>query len=316
MRHCGEHALEHGDVAPDASHFILTDCLVGVLGLKTNTLIDALVPWRPDFDRDRPMFEPLRPLLEPFRLHREWPGLDAYQQLLDSLDEPLRTRHGAALSVVPQDARPDHFEQHYAPRIYLSGEIQSRTRNWHDFFQLLTWLLFPRTKATINALHFPGARARNAGGGDRGRRTALENMLSLFDEGGAVLISSDDTLLQLARDFQWKTLFWERRDELASRFECITFGHALYEKGLKPYLGMTANAILIEVEDDYFAQPMARRHVDIDDRLTSIFERGERYTRPRDLSPFPILGLPGWDRENENEAYYDNIRYFRPGRGR
>jgi len=258
----------------------------------------------------------LRPLLEPFRHHRDWPGLDAYQHLLDSLDEPLRTRHGAPLRVVPQEGRPDHFEQHYAPRIYLSGEIQTRTRNWHDFFQLLTWFLFPRAKATINALHIPGARARNAGGEERGRRTALENMLSLFDEGGAVLISSDDTLLQLVRDFQWKRLFWERRDELATRFECITFGHALYEKGLKPYLGMTANAILMEVDDDYFRLPMAQRLDDIDGCLASLFERGECYTQPRDLSPFPILGLPGWDKDNENEAYYDNSRYFRPGRGR
>lgn len=284
--------------------------------MKTNTRIDSLVPWHPDFDCGSPMFEPLRPLLASFRRFSNWPGLDAYQRLLDSLDQPLRTHHGVELKVVPQDGKPNHFEQHYAPRIYLSGELQTRTRNWHDFFQLLTWFIFPKTKAVINAIHIPSAKARIEGGGELGHRTPMENMLSLFDEGGAVLLSSDESLLQIVRDFEWKELFWERRDELATKFECITFGHAMYEKGLKPYIGMTANTVLLKVDENYFAQPLAQRLADIDCRLAAIFEKGELYIKPRDLNPFPLLGLPGWDMDNELEAYYDNSNYFRPGRGR
>ncbi len=284
--------------------------------MKTNTRIDALVPWNPEFDIGKPMFEPLRPLLARFRHFHQWPGLDAYQQLLDDLDQPLRTRHGAALKVVAQSGKPDHFDQHYAPRIYLDGEVQTRTRNWHDFFQLLSWFVFPRTKAIINSIHVPFARARLEQGGDSGRRTPVENMLSLFDEGGAVLLSSDASLLQLVRDFEWKELFWRRRKELESRFECVVFGHAMYEKGLKPYLGMTANTILIEVEPEYFDQAMASRLDFIDARLAGIFEQAQLYTKPRDLNPFPLLGLPGWDEANEAEAYYANTDYFRPGRRR
>ncbi|MDH3343155.1 MAG: DUF3025 domain-containing protein, partial [Gammaproteobacteria bacterium] len=221
--------------------------------MKTNTRIDALVPWHPNFDSKQPLFEPLRPLLTPFRKFAEWPGLDTYQQLLDSANPPLRTQHGAALKIVAQQGRPDHFEQHYAPRIYLHGEIQTRTRNWHDFFQLLTWFIYPRTKAVINAIHIPRAKQRLENG-EVGRRSPVENMLSLFDEGGVVITSSDPTLLQLIRDFKWKQLFWQRRDELAGKFECTTFGHAMYEKALAPYIGMTANAILLEVDENHFAQ--------------------------------------------------------------
>ena len=284
--------------------------------MKTHTRIDALVPWHPDFDIGSPMFEPLRPLLGAFRRFENWPGLDAYQHVLDSLEHPVCTHHGVALKVVAQDGKPDHFEQHYAPRIFLSGEIQTRTRNWHDFFQLLTWVIFPKTKAVINAIHIPSARSRIEGGGERGHRSPMENMLSLFDEGGAVLLSSDDTLLQLVRDFKWKQLFWKRRDELATKFECITFGHALYEKGLKPYLGMTANTILLKVDETYFAQPLTQRITEIDDRLAALFEKREHYVKPRDLNPFPLLGLPGWDKENEVESYYDNTDYFRTSRRR
>ena len=272
-----------------------------------------MVPWSPEFDANRPLFDPLRPLLAPFRKFNEWPGLECYQQLLDSVAEPLRTQHGAALKIVAQEGRPDHFEQHYAPRIYLHGEIQTRTENWHDFFQLLTWFVFPKTKAVINAIHIPKAKQRIEGG-DVGRRSPVENMLSLFDEGGVVITSSDPTLLQLIRDFKWKELFWQRRDELADKLECTTFGHAMYEKALAPYIGMTANAILLEVDEAYFAKSMDERLATIDQQLDAIFTDGTQYTQPRDLNPFPILGMPGWDTDNSNESYYDNTSYFRPGR--
>ncbi len=282
--------------------------------MKTNTRIDAMVPWDPYFDHAKPLFDPLRPLLARFRRYSEWPGLESYQQLLDGVEEPIRTRHGAALKIVAQEGKPDHFEQHYAPRIYLHGEIQTRTENWHDFFQLLTWFIFPKTKAVINAIHIPKAKQRIEGGDDVGRRSPIENMLSLFDEGGVVLTSCDPSLLQLIKDFKWKELFWQRRDELADKFECTTFGHAMYEKALAPYLGMTANAILLEVDENYFAKPLADRLATIDDQLATIFADGKQYTRPRDLNPFPILGMPGWDVNNNEEAYYDNTCYFRPGR--
>jgi len=272
-----------------------------------------MVLWHPDFDSDKPLFEPLRPLLAAFRDFTEWPGLEAYQQLLDNAASPLRTKHGARLKIVAQDGKPDHFEQHYAPRIYLHGEIQTRTKNWHDFFQLLTWFVFPKTKAVINAIHIPRAKQRIENG-DVGRRSAIENMLSLFDEGGVVIASCDPTLLQLIRDFKWKELFWQRREELSSRFECVTFGHAMYEKALAPYLGMTANAILLDVDESHFAKPMAERLAYIDEQLAATFTAGEYYTRPHDLNPFPILGMPGWHADNSVEAYYDNCNYFRPGR--
>ena len=52
----------------------------------------------------------------------------------------------------------------------------------------------------------------------------------------------------------------------------------------------------------------------IDARLAAIFTRGELYRKPKDLQPFPILGMPGWDPANGEEAYYDNTDYFRSGR--
>jgi hypothetical protein len=287
--------------------------------LKTNTRIDALVPWHANFCDELPMYEPVRKLASYFSDFQQWPGLNDYRGLLDEYP-PIRTQNGKALSIVEQAGKPESFSEHYAPRIYYSGEIQTRTNNWHDFFQFLTWFIFPKTKAVINSIHIPLARERLEQGEanqneKRGRRNPIENTLSLFDEGGVVILSSDESLLDHIRHFEWKKLFWERRDELEQNLRCVTFGHAMYEKGLKPYIGMTANAILLHVDQAVIDMSMDEQLSWIDAELARILSERTRYTKPRDLSPFPILGMPGWVAENASEAFYDNTRYFRPGRG-
>ena len=279
--------------------------------------IDLNQKWDTDFVSFSPIFSPLNAWAEKFSQFKDtWPELKDYQYVLDNAEQTIQTLSGKQLKVVPQDGKPGHFNEHYAPRIYLTGEIQTRTANWHDFFQFLTWFMFPKTKAVINSIHVPAAQLRIDGDTDLGRRSPVENMLSLFDEGGVVIVSWDETLLQLIRDFQWKELFWNRRDELAEKLQCITFGHAMYEKGLNPYIGLTANSILLKVDKEFFQQKLEERLDYIDERLAAIFSDGTQYTKPKDLSPFPVLGLPGWDPDNESEAYYDNTGYFRKGRSR
>jgi len=34
----------------------------------------------------------------------------------------------------------------------------------------------------------------------------------------------------------------------------------------------------------------------------------------RELSPLPVLGVPGWWPDNERESFYDDADYFRSGR--
>lgn len=279
--------------------------------------IDQNQKWDANFVSFSPIFLPLKSWAEKFSNFKEgWPGLDDYQLILSSLTSPIKTQSGQTLKIVQQDGKPGHFSEHYAPRIYTSGEIQTRTENWHDFFQFLTWFMFPKTKAIINSIHIPAAQSRIETQTDLGRRSPVENMLSLFDEGGAVILCSDESLLQLIRDFKWKELFWQRRDELNSKLKLITFGHALYEKGLAPYVGMTANCILLYVDENLMKQTKQQQLNWIDNQLAQIFSDGSLYKKPKDLSPFPLLGLPGWDDDNESESYYDNVDYFRSGRSR
>jgi len=277
--------------------------------------IDLNQKWDRNFVSFSPIFSPLSYWAEKFSGHKNgWPDLADYQAVLSALPNPILTQSGKELKIVEQEGKPGHFNEHYAPRIYLTGEIQTRTENWHDFFQFLTWIMFPETKAVINAIHIPAALSRIEKETDLGRRSPIENMLSLFDEGGAVILCSDDSLLQLIRDFKWKEFFWQRRDELSTKLKFVTFGHALYEKGLAPYIGMTANCILFHVNENILQQTNQQQLDWIDLQLSEIFIQGKRYRQPKDLAPFPILGLPGWDADNEFEIYYDNLNYFRSGR--
>ena len=279
--------------------------------------IDLDQKWNANFVSFSPIFQPLRLWAEKFAPFKDgWPQLKNYQEILDTLVEPIKTLSGQDLKIVQQDGKPGHFNEHYAPRIYLTGEIQTRTENWHDFFQFLTWFMFPKTKAVINSIHVPAAQSRIDAEIDLGRRSPIENMLSLFDEGGAVILCSDDSMLQLIRDFKWKELFWQRRNELSEKLKLVTFGHALYEKGLSPYIGMTANCILLHVNEDLLQKTTQQQLDYIDTSLSQLFSEGKPYKKPKDLSPFPLLGLPGWDDGNKVESYYDNERYFRSGRSK
>ncbi len=272
-----------------------------------------LPDWTPHFAERHALFSPLQPLVQKFAAFEQWPQLEDMQRVLDAWPRPVVNLNGDAIRLVEQAAKPSCFEEMYVSRIFHSGELQTRRNNWHDYFQYLTWFMFPHSKALINSLHIPRAQARLQNQ-ELGRRTPLENMLSLFDEGGALLVSSDESLFELVRDFKWRELFVEHRKSFGRQFECVVFGHAVYEKGLSPYVGMTANCILIHVDATYFQLSWPQKWQQLDRLLYERLQHDPAFRQPKALSPFPLLGVPGWDAANEDEAYYLNQNYFRPGR--
>jgi hypothetical protein len=136
--------------------------------------------------------------------------------------------------------------------------------------------------------------------------------LTQFDECGAIVVSSRNDLLEMIREFRWKDLFWQHRSALANQLQCFVFGHAVYEKALKPYIGLTAHAILFEVESGFFVWPLLQQLSYLDNRAAQAFA-DDLYPSPKQFQPFPLLGMPMWD-DNNKESYYDNRNYFRPGR--
>jgi hypothetical protein len=178
--------------------------------------------------------------------------------------------------------------------VFETGRVETRPDNLHDFFNALAWLAFPRTKARINALH-AAEMAR-----EFGRRGRLRDLLTLFDEGGAIVQCEDRGLVSMLTGFRWKELFWENRERVRAAMRIVVFGHAVLEKALEPWPGITCKAIMVPAggDPDVHAQAWLAQ-----------LEPG---ATPRSLAPLPIFGYPGWFPGSERAEFYDDARYFRP----
>jgi hypothetical protein len=259
------------------------------------------------------MFEPLRALGGALA-RPDWPARPVLQNLLERGGNPVTTRNGLPLRLVPAGGRMRSFEERYEARIHLRGEMIFRERNWHDLLNVLAWLTFPRAKAALNARHYAALRAQYAAGA--GNRGPVQDALTLFDEGGVIVASCDDDLLGLLRGWRWKELFWSNRTRLQGRMCFCLFGHALYEKALRPFLGITGRGILLKAEPALLAQPPGEQLAVLDTQVAATISESGNLTAPRELAVVPVLGVPGWCPGNEQESYYDNTDYFRRGRSR
>ena len=262
-----------------------------------------------------PLFAALRPVLEQANWpQQQWPSLSDYQALLEHLPD-VRTASGARLRVVvPTPDKSLDWREAYEPRIYLRGELPTRASNWHDCFNLLTWAAFPRSKAALNAQHYALLEARADTLVPAMPRTPRQDALTQFDESGVIVLCTDPALITLVRNFQWKTLFWQRRHDVLAHMRCFLFGHGLMEKALSPYPGMTGKAVLLLLPPSLLALPLASQITQVDEIVAEVIADGQSLFQPRDLAPLPVLGFPGFTPENEFAAYYDDQRYFRPGR--
>jgi len=218
--------------------------------------------------------------------------------------------NGAPIRFVPPAPPSREFRAQYEVRIFETGEVQTRPDDWHDLFNALVWLAFPKTKAVLNSHHYREICARR---GERSRGTARD-VLTLFDEGGVVVASSDSRLAALMRDFRWKELFWTRRADVLRSMRFCVFGHAIYEKALEPYKGVTAKALILEVEPALLEASWARQLPELDTRAAEHFRGTGALASTQGLPPLPVLGVPGWEPANECGEYYEDRTQFRPGR--
>lgn len=218
------------------------------------------------------------PWFQPWRVVGE-PVLQAWQT--QPLHEALNDAGKAAVRFVPQSELPEGHA--YEAFIFRTRTCPTR-ENRHDFFNGLAWLQFPDLKSGLNELQ--ASEIANAGIG--ATRGSVRDAITIFDENGAFLDAPDalwDALL--ARD--WWRLFIDLRP-LWSEARLVVFGHAMLEKLLVPRKDLTA-------------------HVWCGPRE---FTRERLASKP--FTPLPLMGIPGWWRENENFSFYDDSLVFRtPG---
>lgn len=265
--------------------------------------------WNPAALMRSPFFVPLHLALA--NLNSDiFPTLQECNALLVASQPAIRVQSGLPMRFVPQESGKLPFERQYEPRCYLTGEVPTREHNWHDLFNALVWVTFPKAKAAINARHYHAMQNASSGS----QRGAIRDINTLLDESGVIVPYADGELAGLLRDFKWKELFWQRREQVRAGMGFYIFGHGLYEKALHPYIGMTGQGLLLQVDPSFFDWPLDRRLAYLDTLLSQLLSDPHGCHDTRHLTPVPLLGVPGWTVDSENEAYYDNTAYFRPGR--
>jgi hypothetical protein len=251
-----------------------------------------------------PIFAPLQPALARLPADR-WPTHDD----LTALAEGVITARVKPVRFVAPREHTDRERRYYEQHIAEAGEVETRPENWHDLFNALAWVTYPKAKARINAQH--AAILDEGGEAEARQRSPERDALTLFDEGGVIVASRSPELLRLIVDFEWKELFWHRRAELDANARFLAFGHACLEQALEPYLGMVAKTVFVPVDELFFMLPLESQVACADALVASHFSARSRFHSPKAMAPLPVLGVPGWHFAAQDEAFYDDPKHFR-----
>ena len=199
-------------------------------------------------------------------------------------------------------------QRDYERHIFEHGQVLTRPGLWHDVFNACMWLTYPHIKAALNAVHLRQP--------ETGQRTRASDAATVFDESGAILIGPDPRLATWLAQHDWQAAFVTHR-HLWATHHLLVVGHAVLEKLAKPYPGMIAKVIYqpwpavspnTQPESGLSCPPAG-----LDAEVAKRWDNDE-FTRPADLFPVPVLGVPGADPDNNDPAYYDNTEVFRPRR--
>jgi hypothetical protein len=260
----------------------------------------VILPWRADFAATAPFHHIAQ--LAARLAGADWPTLERLNALAEA--QGLSNNAGLPLRFAAQQVRCGQWD--YEAGILASGAVPSRERNWHDLLNALTWLAFPRAKATLNAAQCSALEQRQ--GSTRG---PLSDAATLFDESGLLLLGRDGELAELLATRCWREAFVSRWQAWRG-VRAYAFGHALLEKLLAPWPGITAKCLFLQVDTLLETGPPPAW---LDAALAEAWRDG-RVSRPADLFPLPVLGIPGWWPANADAAFYQDANVFRPFRKR
>jgi len=261
-----------------------------------------LSPSSSHFDPDLPCWQDYLPFLQGLA-GTEFPACDALNALLP---EGLRSAGGHSIRFV---ASSELDEDDYEHRIYTKGQVSTRPQNWHDLFNALVWMRYPRIKTALNRLH------NQAGAGQKSTsRGPLRDALTLFDECGAIVVSDRRDILTALAERRWRDAFLAEGFDTSVVISVV--GHAMLEKFLAPYKSMCANVLFLQAPADFRARTPQQRALTLDLVAAELLLNGAALRDSSCLSPLPLAGVPGWwPRAAQGEpGFYLDLDVFRPPR--
>ncbi|MGS2720325.1 DUF3025 domain-containing protein [Paraglaciecola aestuariivivens] len=251
---------------------------------------------------------PMQQLEQVFALSQfqNWPNAEG----LNALKHRLMASSKACPEFICQNQLAP-TEQYYEQIIFEQGLIPTRPNNWHDLFNGLIWLQFPKTKALLNKLHVEDIQEYGLS-----PRTLRRNNITHFDECGVVLTyqqgSEAEQLIAELKQHNWQLVLLKNRHLWGKQLNSFMFGHANLEMLLQPFIGLTGKWLALEVTSEFAEIDYQQKLHELDKRLTEVLNQQNLMANKKPLMPLPLLGIPGvWD-ANQDPSFYDNTDYFRP----
>lgn len=198
---------------------------------QTNQLWDA------SFLKESPWLSGLAEPVAYFTGFSRWPTLIEYTEFVEqrrakwapecqpvTFVEPTPKRHRAPKT------QPIVLSTLYDGSIHLRSQVPCFASSYHDLFNVLIWSAFPRAKRALHARQFRALSEWVPHGATRlpGARTREQDALTVFDEGGSVVLHSHGQ---------------------ESPVQIFLFGHALLEHALYRRPKVRSSALLVEVNN-------------------------------------------------------------------
>lgn len=209
---------------------------------------------------------------------------------------------GFPKTFVPQANLPPSVA--YESFIFEQDKIPTRD-GLHDFFNALCWINFPQTKHSFNRIH--QNQIAQLGTTQRGK---VRDMLTVIDENGFLIQCPDELWLALKQK-QWIHAFINLR-HLWNNTKVMVFGHALLEKLVNPYKAITAHSLRIPSDLILSSNPHTFTSKDLaklDAYLANFLTEDTLASKP--YIPLQIFGIPGWSKDKQNLAFYQDTQVFR-----
>ena len=135
----------------------------------------------------------------------------------------------------------------------------------------------------------------------------MRDAATLIDENAVLVVTDRADVIESLRVHDWASLFQEQRAAWTTEVERRCF---------RPCLTAEIGA---SVQSHHRACAACRASVGLADHTKSIVgwpRRSMSSCRPRSLMPLPVLGIPGWWKQNENPDFYSDRAVFRPAKMR
>lgn len=235
--------------------------------------------------------------------------------------KPTPDNQAYPLHFVAQDALP--IGEGYECFIATTGNIPTRN-NLHDLFNGSIWLTFPKTKALLNYYHMIEIGNQIDEQGASASRGRVRDTITVFDENGAILVTSESSVGKALTEFDWQESLvaprakWDhpKQRNVEAKTVVYIFGHALLEQLIQPRKALCAHSVIIDVAPDFFVLSLSERMRYLDSMLAKHMSEllSQEGITPRALAPLPILGVPHFWAENDNPMFYQDTNVFRSGR--